>query len=189
MPCYQGWDYAPVGTPQFEAAKATITPKWERFKHVIDCYYRVEQVRLPAPAEFRMIEPAINTAWVEAMNGTFSKPAAEAPSLDDQVFGTSTSTRSLHKKLLHRITLHLACDGAGFADAWDVGTWLHYESESTRDPQMVGYWHIVAWIGLGLRTGMLLGADRPKPWRQPTNVPDATVRASQWFNGVSDWNK
>ena len=175
MGCFAEWDYAPVGTQAFEDAKAKITPKWERFRHAIDFYYRVEHVDLPKPSEFRMVVPERGGAWAGGPSGT------DSPSLDERIFGSDSRRRSLHKKLIHRIALHLACDGAAAEDAYHVVTWLRYESEATQNPSFVGYWHIVAWIEVGLRTGMLLGPERPKPWRAPTNVPDAARRAEKWF--------
>ena len=164
MPCYDPWDVDPPGTPEFESSKAAITPKWERFKHAIDFYYRVEQSRIPAPTEYLSV--------------TANVPG----SLDARVFGDDLAVRRMHKKVIHRIALHLACDGAGAADASDVRIWLEHEGERTRDSQLIGYRHVVEWVGYGLRTGILLGAERPRPVAAPTNVPDAAQRAQEWFH-------
>ena len=193
MPCYSGWDqWDKPGSENFFEAKSKVLPRWERFKHVIDFYYRVEGLEIPGPTGVKRLVKMSSPAWISARDpSTAPRDPAAGESLDPEVFGTDVQTRSKHKKVIHRSALHLACAGATAADAWDIEILLGYELKDKEDPSLIGYRHVVSLIALGLRTGILLGADRPKPWRNPKNVLDAVARSQEWFmtSGAGHWMK
>ncbi len=136
---------------------------------------------MPRPQAYSDLPPDLGDGW-------YSDAPTEPRSLHTAVFGSDDAVRRVHKRVIHRVALHLACDGAGAADAWDVAIWLRHEATQTRDAQFIGYWHLVEWVGLGLRNGTLLGNDRPSPWKRPTNVPDARLRNARFkTTGYGTW--
>jgi len=103
MPCYSAWNEAlEPGTPAYERAEREVRSKLESVRHIVDYYYKVHALSLPALPASIYIDP------------------------------TRQSRSNAEIAVREAICFHLACDGVGVSTLYDISSLLDAADSSDR---------------------------------------------------------
>jgi len=128
MPCYTEWDaYLDKESDEYRTKKAELDAKLKTIRHIVDYYYGVH--RLPVP-QARHTE---RQAFMELADGEVA------------AVGMTSGTEA---PVLQQIQHHLACDGVGFTELYDLTSLLNLQ-----DPIEAGYARVIMICANKLRAG------------------------------------